>query len=148
MKKKKIILISISIAIIFFLFGIHYTKINKADQTEIINIDNIKTVKQIFNTNKKYIIQFSKKNCYFCEKLEKVEEKLKFTGKISFYKYTLTDKGGLEEFSELKKLFPKLEYAPSIYYVENGKVVDELIIADWENCEMEIQTWLEKLNAI
>ena len=31
-----------------------------------------------FNTNKKYIIQFSKKNCYFCEKLEKVEEKLKF----------------------------------------------------------------------
>lgn len=146
--KKKVTLISISIVIIFFLFGIHYTKMNRVDQTEIINIDSIKMVRQIFDTNKKYIIQFSKKNCYFCEKLEKVEEKLEFNGKISFYKYTITDKGGLEEFSELKKLFPKLEYAPSVYYVENGKVVDELIIADWENCEIEIQTWLEKLNAI
>lgn len=84
----------------------------------------------------------------FLWKTGESRKKLKFTGKISFYKYTLTDKGGLEEFFELKKLFPKLEYAPSIYYVENGKVVDELIIADWENCEMEIQTWLEKLNAI
>ena len=71
MKKKKIILISISIAIIFFLFRIHYTKINKADQTEIINIDNIKTVKQIFNTNKKYIIQFSKKIAIFVKNWRK-----------------------------------------------------------------------------
>ena len=148
MKKKKITLISIIIAIIFFLFGIHYIKMNKVDQTEIINIDNIKMIRQIFDTNKKYIIQFSKKNCYFCEKLEKVEEKLKFNGKIPFYKYTITDKGGLQEFYELKKIFPKLEYAPSIYYVENYEAVNELIIADWENCEMEIQTWLEKLNAI
>ena len=80
--------------------------------------------------------------------ISKVEEKLKFNGKIPFYKYTITDKGGLQEFYELKKIFPKLEYAPSIYYVENYEAVNELIIADWENCEMEIQTWLEKLNAI
>ena len=69
--KKKVTLISISIAIIFFLFGIHYTKMNRVDQTEIINIDSIKMVRQIFDTNKKYIIQFSKKIAIFVKNWRK-----------------------------------------------------------------------------
>ena len=61
-----------------------------------------------------------------------------------FYEYSFKETPSIKDVQQLKNFFPTLEAVPIFYYVSNGKIIDELLITDWNNPKKEITEWMRK----
>lgn len=123
-----------------------FTKFNRDKYRNIITVSSIEDAKKLIDAKNMFIIEFSKVDCPYCEDLDAITKDFELKGTIPFYKYTISQDNELQEYAELKTFFSSLEYVPTLYYVENGKIEDELLITDWNNAEKEFIEWMENVH--
>lgn len=123
------------------------TKLNNSDKYKsIMQVSSIEEVKNLIKEKDKFIIEFSKVDCPYCEKMDVITNDFELKGTIPFYKYTITQSNELREYAELKSFFSSFQYVPTLYYVENGEIIYDLLITDWDNAEKDFTKWVNKVH--
>lgn len=135
MHKKFYIRLIVSILFIFFICVLY----NPSKQ-EVLKITDTQTISKLFCDKKNFFIKFTKKGCVYCEKVEELD----FDNNPLFYEYSFKENSSIKDVQQLKNFFPTLEAVPIFYYVSNGKIIDELLITDWNNPKKEITEWMRK----
>lgn len=94
-------------------------------KTEFKNVNNICELTNIIENNDEVIVEISKNTCPYCNEINE--------------ETTDTD------MEYLKNNFDPFKYVPTFYYIKKNKVIDYLVISDWNNPIKELDNWIQSV---
>lgn len=112
-------------------------------KTEFKNVNNICELTNIIENNDEVIVEISKNTCPYCNELN--EKKSELQQDVVIYKYEINEETTDTDMEYLKNNFDPFKYVPTFYYIKKNKVIDYLVISDWNNPIKELDNWIQNV---
>ena len=115
----------------------------QTEKTEFKNVNNICELTNIIENNDEVIVEISKNTCPYCNELN--EKKSELQQDVVIYKYEINEEKTDTDMEYLKNNFDPFKYVPTFYYIKKNKVIDYLVISDWNNPIKELDNWIQNV---
>lgn len=118
----------------------------QTEKTEFKNVNNICELTNIIENNDEVIVEISKNTCPYCNELN--EKKSELQQDVVIYKYEINEETTDTDMEYLKNNFDPFKYVPTFYYIKKNKVIDYLVISDWNNPIKELDNWIQNVKRV
>ena len=144
MKKTTKVLLLMCVLVIFAFTGCSSYERNTNSGERIVTL--LDDVISMANNNETFVVLLVRASCKDCVELDKVLNPYLETHGVKIYDVDLDNEGTSEEEMQrnrkkINSVFPNFNATPSIYYIKDGKIIDELIE---ETSEEVLDNWIIK----
>lgn len=90
-----------------------------------------------------FILQFTKKTCPYCIKLEKIEADYLLNHNVDIFRFyvDLNENDYKNNLNFLNSIFEDINFVPTVYWIEKGKPMNQLPILEEDQYEV-LEEWI------